>query len=85
MRRLRGVGVAIAIAGVGSLGLASPAAADGGNTNGYWQYHSTYSTYQECDNAGRPFVPDVADGWACSHWTPSGTTEGWNLYLVFAS
>jgi hypothetical protein len=43
----------------------SPAAADGGDLNGYWQYHATYTTYEECDEAGRPFVPSVADGWAC--------------------
>jgi hypothetical protein len=77
--------VATTATALGLLGFASPAVADGGNTNGYWQYHSTYATYAACDDAGRPYVPDVADGWACSHWTPSGPTAGWNLYLVHAS
>lgn len=61
MRRFCHVGVAAAVAAVGSLGLVSPAAADGGDTNGFWQYHSSYATYEECDNAGRPLVPSVAD------------------------
>ena len=85
MRRFTRVGVAIGAAVLGLVGVASPAVADGGDLNGYWQYHSTYATYEACDDAGRPYVPSVADGWACTHWTPSGNTEGWNLYLVFAS
>jgi hypothetical protein len=91
MPRFRRFGVAIAVTAVSSLGLASPAIADGGDLNGYWQFHSAYPTYEQCDNAGDSFVPEVADGWACSlkipvvsHGTPPGT-EGWKLYLVFAS
>jgi hypothetical protein len=90
MRRFRHLGVAIATGMVISLAVASPAAADGGDTNGYWQYHSTYATYQKCDDAGRPFVPSVADGWGCvqyiiTDYKPGPKTEDWNLHLVFAS
>jgi hypothetical protein len=90
MRRFRHLGVAIATAAVISFGVASPALADGGDTNGFWQYHSTYDTVEECDNAGEPFVPSLADGWACvqyiiTNYRPGPRTEDWNLHLVFGS
>jgi hypothetical protein len=90
MRKLSHIGVAAAIAAVGSLGLVSPAAADGGDLNGYWQYHATYTTYEECDEAGRPFVPSVADGWACvqyiiKNYQQGPATRDWNLHIVFGS
>jgi hypothetical protein len=90
MRRFRHFGVAAAFAAVVSLGLVSPAAADGGDTNGFWQYHSSYATFEQCDNAGRPFVPGTADGWACvqyiiTNYQRGPATQDWNLHLVFGS
>jgi hypothetical protein len=91
MPRFRRIGMAVTVAAVSSLGLAAPALADGGDLNGYWQYYAAYPTYQQCDDAGAQLVPEVADGWACSltvpvvsYGTPPGT-QGWKLYLVFAS
>ena len=75
-----------AIAAAGVLGVGTPAlAGSGGDLNGYWQYTGTYATEAECDAVGAPYYPDRVDGWACTHWSPSGNTVGWNLYLVFGS
>ena len=90
MRRFRQVGLAGAAAAMIAVGVAQPAAADGGDTNGYWQYHASYATLEECDNAGRPYVPSVADGWGCvqyiiTNYQYGPRTTDWNLHLVFAS
>jgi len=86
MGRLRRLGVLTAVVAAGALGLAAPAQADGGDLNGYWQPMGTFSTYEECDAVGAPYVPSQADGWSCTHWVKTGgTSPDWILYLVFAS
>lgn len=90
VRTFRHFASVVAVAAVGTLGLVSPASADGGDINGFWQYHSTYVTHGQCEDAGQPFVPSVADGWVCRQYIMTGyqrgpTTTDWNLHLVFGS
>jgi len=57
--------------------VAAPAWAD------YWQYTGTYSTYEQCDAAGKTNLPWDADRYVCSTWqAPAGA---WNLYWTYGS
>jgi hypothetical protein len=85
VRVFRRLAVGFAAVALGSTFFAAPAQADGGNTNGFWQYIATYPTSEQCNSEGARLVPADADGWACSTWSSTGTTNGWNLYFVFAS